>query len=149
MSMWSIVKACENRTIARGIGTPVSDTEKLGRAARTVRAHLPFPRAHPAVWIDTLGRFGGMLEELRGHSPSERRLNKSKMSANKSYEEIIDFIAAGTTPETVFAFHPSDSRSACRSWSNASTTARSRSKSNLNWKTTWQAECAAVPALWP
>ncbi len=30
------------------------------------------------------------------------------MSATKSYEEIIDFIAAGTTPETVVAFHPSD-----------------------------------------
>jgi hypothetical protein len=31
------------------------------------------------------------------------------MSATKSYEEIIDFIAAGTTPETVVAFRPSDS----------------------------------------
>ena len=31
------------------------------------------------------------------------------MSASKSYEEIIDFIAAGTTPESVVAFHPSDS----------------------------------------
>lgn len=31
------------------------------------------------------------------------------MSATKSYEEIIDFIAAGTTPETVLAFRPSDS----------------------------------------
>jgi hypothetical protein len=30
------------------------------------------------------------------------------MNATKSYEEIIDFIAAGTTPETVVAFHPSD-----------------------------------------
>jgi hypothetical protein len=30
------------------------------------------------------------------------------MSATKSYEEIIDFIASGTTPETVVAFHPSD-----------------------------------------
>jgi hypothetical protein len=30
------------------------------------------------------------------------------MSATKSYDEIIDFIAAGTTPETVVAFHPSD-----------------------------------------
>jgi uncharacterized protein (DUF433 family) len=30
------------------------------------------------------------------------------MIAAKSYEEIIDFIAAGTTPETVVAFHPSD-----------------------------------------
>jgi hypothetical protein len=29
------------------------------------------------------------------------------MSA-KSYEEIIDFIAAGTTPEAVVAFRPSD-----------------------------------------
>lgn len=29
------------------------------------------------------------------------------MSATKSYEEIIDFIAAGTTPEAVVAFRPS------------------------------------------
>ena len=31
------------------------------------------------------------------------------MEATKSYEEIIDFIAAGSTPEAVVAFHPSDS----------------------------------------
>jgi hypothetical protein len=31
------------------------------------------------------------------------------MSVAKSYEEIIDFIAAGTTPEAVVAFRPSDS----------------------------------------
>jgi hypothetical protein len=31
------------------------------------------------------------------------------MSATKSYEEIIDFIAAGTTPESLVAFRPSDS----------------------------------------
>src|SRR6266849_10293468 len=30
------------------------------------------------------------------------------MNAAKSYEEIIDFIAAGTTPEAVVAFRPSD-----------------------------------------
>jgi len=30
------------------------------------------------------------------------------MIATKSYEEIIDFIAAGTTPEAVVAFRPSD-----------------------------------------
>ena len=30
------------------------------------------------------------------------------MNAGKSYEEIIDFIAAGTTPEAVVAFRPSD-----------------------------------------
>jgi hypothetical protein len=29
------------------------------------------------------------------------------MNAAKSYEEIIDFIAAGTTPEAVVAFRPS------------------------------------------
>jgi hypothetical protein len=29
--------------------------------------------------------------------------------AIKSYEEVIDFIAAGTTPEAVAAFRPSDS----------------------------------------
>ena len=31
------------------------------------------------------------------------------MEATKSYEEIIDFFAAGTTPEALVAFHPSDS----------------------------------------
>ena len=31
------------------------------------------------------------------------------MSATKSYEEIIDFIAGGTTPEAVVAFRPSES----------------------------------------
>jgi hypothetical protein len=30
------------------------------------------------------------------------------MIAAKSYEEIIDFIAAGTTSEAVVAFRPSD-----------------------------------------
>ena len=30
------------------------------------------------------------------------------MSATKSYEEIIDFITAGTTPDAVVAFRPSD-----------------------------------------
>jgi hypothetical protein len=30
------------------------------------------------------------------------------MGAIKSYEEIIDFIAAGTTPEAVVAFRPSE-----------------------------------------
>jgi len=30
------------------------------------------------------------------------------VNAIKSYQEIIDFIAAGTTPEVVIAFRPSD-----------------------------------------
>ena len=30
------------------------------------------------------------------------------MSPTKSYQEIINFIATGTTPETVIAFRPSD-----------------------------------------
>ena len=30
------------------------------------------------------------------------------MSATRSYDEIIDFIAAGTTPESVVAFRPSE-----------------------------------------
>jgi hypothetical protein len=30
------------------------------------------------------------------------------MIVTKSYDEIIDFIAAGTTPDAVVAFHPSD-----------------------------------------
>jgi hypothetical protein len=31
------------------------------------------------------------------------------MNTAKSYDEVIDFIAAGTTPEAVVAFRPSDS----------------------------------------
>ena len=31
------------------------------------------------------------------------------MNTAKSYDEIIDFIAAGTTPEAVVAFRPSES----------------------------------------
>ena len=31
------------------------------------------------------------------------------MRAVKPYEEIIEFIAAGSTPEAVIAFHPSES----------------------------------------
>jgi hypothetical protein len=31
------------------------------------------------------------------------------MNTTKSYEGVIDFIAAGTAPEAVVAFHPSDS----------------------------------------
>lgn len=30
------------------------------------------------------------------------------MSTTKSYEEIVDFFAAGTTPESVVAFRPSE-----------------------------------------
>jgi hypothetical protein len=30
------------------------------------------------------------------------------MPSDKSYEEIIDFIAAGTTPESIIAFRPSE-----------------------------------------
>ena len=30
------------------------------------------------------------------------------MNSVKAYEEVIDFIAAGTTPENVIAFRPSD-----------------------------------------
>ena len=35
-------------------------------------------------------------------------VEEKTMSAARSYEEIIDFIAAGTTPEAVAAFHPSN-----------------------------------------
>jgi hypothetical protein len=37
-----------------------------------------------------------------------RRLPRQTMDSAKSYEEIIDFIAAGTTPESVIAFRPSE-----------------------------------------
>jgi hypothetical protein len=41
--------------------------------------------------------FGSGVEALRG-----------TMNATKSYEEIINFIAAGTTPESVVSFRSSD-----------------------------------------
>lgn len=53
--------------------------------------------------------FGGMLKELEARLSNQCRLERLMVNAAKSYEEIIDFIAAGTTPETVVAFHPSDS----------------------------------------
>jgi HNH endonuclease len=40
--------------------------------------------------------------------PSNRVSAEETMSATKSYNEIVDFIAAGTTPEAVVAFRPSD-----------------------------------------
>jgi hypothetical protein len=49
-----------------------------------------------------------MLRELGLDSTTQAR-DSEMMSVTKSYEEIIDFIAAGTTPEAVVAFHPSDS----------------------------------------
>ena len=41
----------------------------------------------------------------------QRNVNwtREPMSTTKSYDEIIDFIAAGTTPESVVTFQPSDS----------------------------------------
>ncbi len=31
------------------------------------------------------------------------------MSTVKAYEEVVDFIAAGTSPDSVIRFHPSES----------------------------------------
>lgn len=52
-----------------------------------------------------------MLEssELRSFARSDIGRAGETMSVTKSYEEIIDFIAAGTTPEAVIVFRPSDS----------------------------------------
>ena len=47
-------------------------------------------------WADCI-----MLEESGG-------CTRKTMDNAKSYEEIIDFIAAGTTPESVIAFRPSE-----------------------------------------
>ena len=49
-----------------------------------------------------------MLEGL-GETRNARLLNGESMSITKSYEEIIDFIAAGSTPKALVAFHPSES----------------------------------------
>jgi len=49
-----------------------------------------------------------MLGKL-GRLGPPRVLDSATMSTSKSYEEVIDFIAAGTTPEGVVAFRPSES----------------------------------------
>ena len=60
------------------------------------------------------------------------------LSVTKSYAEIIDFIAAGTTPAAVVAFHPSDSvQQRVAELVERSKTAASRPKTNLNSKTTF------------
>jgi hypothetical protein len=52
---------------------------------------------------------GGMLEEWSKTSQGDDGwTEKETMSTTRSYDEIIDFIAAGTTPEAVVAFRPSD-----------------------------------------
>jgi hypothetical protein len=43
--------------------------------------------------------FGGILEEFRGETRPTQMRDTETMSATKSYEEVIDFIAAGATPE--------------------------------------------------
>lgn len=50
-----------------------------------------------------------MLEELGLRLSYPRPLDGETVSTTKSYDGIIDFIAAGTTPEAVVAFHPSES----------------------------------------
>jgi hypothetical protein len=55
------------------------------------------------------------------------------MSATESYDEIIDFIAAGATPEDVNALvHRTQSRSALPRWSSNPKEAPFSPKSNLN-----------------
>jgi hypothetical protein len=50
-----------------------------------------------------------MLEERSKTSQGDDGwTEKETMNTTKSYDEIIDFIAAGTTPEAVVAFRPSD-----------------------------------------
>lgn len=48
---------------------------------------------------------GGMLKE--SEPKRQHAILRGSMSAAKSYDEIIDFIAAGTTPQSVLAFRPS------------------------------------------
>ena len=49
-----------------------------------------------------------MLGTEHEQPPWYQAHKRNTMNAAKSYEEIIDFIAAGTTPETVLAFRPSE-----------------------------------------
>ena len=47
-------------------------------------------------------------EGMSRRREATKRIGTHTMSAAKPFEEIIDFIAAGTTPEAVLAFRPSD-----------------------------------------
>lgn len=44
-----------------------------------------------------------MLEQMQN-----LKYSVSNMNAIKAYEEVIDFIASGTTPKNVIAFRPSE-----------------------------------------
>jgi len=44
--------------------------------------------------------------------PDEKAYSVPAMDSLKVYEEVVDFIAAGTTPQNVIAFRPSDAAQA-------------------------------------
>ncbi len=49
-----------------------------------------------------------MVLDVVGSNPTSRpKPIESTMSIGKSYDEIIDFLAAGTTPDALVAFRPS------------------------------------------
>jgi hypothetical protein len=48
-----------------------------------------------------------LLLDLLDNSPS-KEYDVFVMNTVKAYEEVIDFIAAGTTPQNVIAFRPSE-----------------------------------------
>jgi len=77
----------------------------LGTTERHERVPI---RIQALVERQRCGAFRGMLRRV-GTRVGDAMPTAQTMSAAKSYDEIIDFIAAGTTPEALVAFRPSDS----------------------------------------
>jgi hypothetical protein len=63
------------------------------------------PAALRGLHVATFWRY----HEKRVNSATRGGWTEETMNTTKSYEEVIDFIAAGATPQAVVAFHPSES----------------------------------------
>ena len=86
-------------------------TEKfMGRilAGRHVSYQLGSRRRMPLNSTRPLQSLTCRSRQVGIEAPDLRYIEKARMSTTKSYDEIVDFFAAGTTPEAVVAFRPSD-----------------------------------------
>ncbi len=69
------------------------------------RGKLSLYMLRPASLNSDVGRF--LLKITRLEKSTTKEYSVFEMNTIKAYEEVIDFIAAGTTPQNVIAFHPS------------------------------------------
>ena len=60
--------------------------------------------------ISAVGRF--LVKPKRLDKPTIKEYSIFAMNTVKAYEEVVDFIAAGTTPQNVIAFRPSEAAQA-------------------------------------